>query len=573
MTRFLLLLRRPLLACWCLLGCAPPSAPPPPVASPPDAGIELRRPSTFVTEIARSEEAAEALAGQGRALCRALEAGDQAGLTELLTADFRGQLFAGEAKRIAADLVTQSEHPAELRWLKRDAFVARLSTHVQAFTEVQRCSFGVHAIELDEGGAWLWARVSFEVAGLSEAGPVIHRAELSLEASGPELRRLVFGPLQVVSAPKGRFNDVSAQVGVGLRLDPTTEKSIRLRVDEGASLESAGGLAVIDWDRDDRPDLLAYNRHRMFLLYRNDGQGGFQRREGLIPASAVGLFHLFVDLDGDGREELVSTELVGCRAERAWFGLFTRKGEGLVPAGEGLSLAHPCSGHRSVKFQHIAAADVDGDGDLDLAFAGFAGRGSKGEEHNLFEATDGYPNRLFINQGGLKFTEEAGDRGLEGRSFSYVVDPFDVDRDGDHDLYFANDFGPNELFLNDGSGRFTRAAEGPLTANGQSMGITVGDVDGDARLDVYISNMYSKAGHRIVPLIKGQVRPETYETLQGLAAGNSLVRGGGGLTDIGVARARWAWGTTLFDADNDGERELYVLNGNTSHSDARAPDY
>ena len=111
------------------------------------------------------------------------------------------------------------------------------------------------------------------------------------------------------------------------------------------------------------------------------------------------------------------------------------------------------------------------------------------------------------------------------------------------------------------------------------MGVTVGDFDEDGDFDVYVSNMYSKAGNRIVPLVRKQLTESTYTSLLGLAAGNTLyLQEPGGAyrqaaTDLHVDHAGWAWGQAFFDADNDGDRDIFVVNGNTSHSDARAPDY
>ena len=117
-----------------------------------------------------------------------------------------------------------------------------------------------------------------------------------------------------------------------------------------------------------------------------------------------------------------------------------------------------------------------------------------------------------------------------------------------------------------------------LSANGQSMGLTVSDLNDDQAFDVYISNMYSYAGNRIVPLVKEEVSAENHATLLRLSRGNSLfVPAEDGFRDVGpqmaVARANWAWGHTVFDLENDGDWDVYVANGNRTHSDARAPDY
>ncbi len=466
--------------------------------------------------------------------------------------------------------------------LDREAFGEALGERVRgAIPAVRGCALKVYQFRLHSGGKRAWAQLIFHVEGVgAEGGPVSLRArpvaELAKGADGWRFEAMEWGALEHVWTQRPWFRDVSAQVGFDLGRSALTEESIRTRTND-RSLETIGGLAVIDWDRDGRPDLLAWNRGRTLQLFRNDGGGGFEKRADLIGAAQVGLFHLFVDLDGDGREELVSSEVVACSKGVARLGLFRRDGQRFVEQ-PGLRFAHDCGGYQALKFQHLALADVDRDGDLDLLATGFSNRASKGARHNLFHSQDGEPNLLFINEGGLRFSEQGAARGVAGRAFTYAATFFDYDEDGDADLYAVNDYGPNALYLNDGAGRFSPAPPGPLTDNGQSMGVSLTDLDGDGDLDVYVSNMFSKAGNRIVPVVE-DLQPETRETLLGLARGNSAyLREGPGryreaATELGVVKAGWAWGQASLDVHNDGDRELYVLNGMTSHENRRAPDY
>ncbi|NIP97979.1 MAG: VCBS repeat-containing protein, partial [Akkermansiaceae bacterium] len=89
----------------------------------------------------------------------------------------------------------------------------------------------------------------------------------------------------------------------------------------------------------------------------------------------------------------------------------------------------------------LAAGDLTGDGRPDLVFAG-AGR----------------RNRLYVNRGGFRFEEqpEAGIAG--GQKWSSGVALVDIENDGDLDAYFTLYDAPNQLFLNDGTGRFSEAA-------------------------------------------------------------------------------------------------------------------
>ena len=91
--------------------------------------------------------------------------------------------------------------------------------------------------------------------------------------------------------------------------------------------------------------------------------------------------------------------------------------------------------------------------------------------------------------------------------------------------------------------------------------------------------MYSHAGNRIVPLTRNEFETAAHQEILRLAAGNALYTqdSSGRFSDdaqaLGLAEAGWAWGQAVFDVENDGDWDVYVVNGNTSHQDARAPDY
>lgn len=564
---------------------------------PPDAAVEalaIEPPAQFVREIAVSEDTADAVAhGPAADLCRGLRLNDRDRARSSLAPDFRGRFVSPRAKddALAGEPIGRSVREPDPAVLDREAALDRLfSVAREGVAVIDACKLKPFRFKLAEPGRdRAYIELLFILHGRTADGDRVDRrahvratvrAQPRAEKPSAARWRIAAFEWSALEEIRGRplFHDVSAQAGVDLARSDVTRESIRERTND-RTLETIGGVAVVDFDGDGRDDFMAWNRLRTFQIFVNDGHGGFRRIANPIPPRATGLFHLWLDLDGDGAEELVSSELIECRDGRAAFALFRRDGEALKPMPGRLRFEQPCAGYEVIKYQHIAAHDVDRDGDLDLFFSGFSNRGSKGDGHNLFQAHDGQRNLLFINQGGLRFTEEAAARGIEGTAFSYAATFFDYDEDGDDDLYVVNDYGVNELWLSDGRGRFTRGPDGPLTANGQSMGVTVADLDDDLDLDVYVSNMFSKAGNRIVPLVEGQVSPATYESLLGLAQGNTLYRrdGPGRYAEVGaqqgVARAGWAWGQAVFDADNDGDRDLYVLNGMTSHSDARAPDY
>lgn len=378
-----------------------------------------------------------------------------------------------------------------------------------------------------------------------------------------------------------RYVDRTMEVGLTFGTSAENERLLQDFVDRHRTL-TLGGLSVVDFDRDGFDDLIATRSNESTTLFRNDGVGGFVPiplpMERLADRPA---FVLFVDLDGDGLEEIVASETSRYRGAEAFAGLWTRTDA--EPGTwrhlpEAFALPNPV-GLRRLAVQTVAPLDVEGDGDLDLFFAVYGSSESRGPDYNTVEAHDGADNHLLINQGGLRFTEESEARGIVGTGYTYVALAFDADHDGDTDLFEGNDFGPNVLWRNEG-GRFVADdAMGLGGVSAYTMGAALADLECDGRWDLYVSNMSSEEGMRMVPVAEG-----LSETMRGrvdtIARGNALysepaepgpwpdrARG------LGVNEAEWAWGCQFVDVNGDGAQELVVTNGFASHRDQGLGDW
>ena len=219
----------------------------------------------------------------------------------------------------------------------------------------------------------------------------------------------------------------------------------------------------------------------------------------------------------------------------------------------------------------LAAADFDGDGDLDLYLPSYGVYGGSVSPTPYHDANNGGRNVLLRNDGEWQFTDVTEEMGLDIGSdrWSQAAAWEDYDRDGDVDLYVANDFGRNNLYQNNGCQFVDVASSAGVEDIGAGMSVSWSDYDGDGLADLYVGNMFSTAGSRISrqKAFQSDSSPLVKREFQRHARGNSLFRnvGDGSFEDVsehaGVTRGRWAWASPFVDINNDGRDDMVVANG------------
>ena len=180
----------------------------------------------------------------------------------------------------------------------------------------------------------------------------------------------------------------------------------------------------------------------------------------------------------------VSADSSGVRSWDVYPGTGDRVGFTLLsPATTGVRFTNILTGDLSLtnavahNGSGVALGDVDGDGWQDIYFCGLQGR-----------------NRLYRNLGAWRFEEvDPGVAACAGQLSTGAVFA-DVDGDGDLDLLVNGIAAGTRLFLNDGKGHWTEAANSGLSRTASAMSLALADIDGDGDLDLYcahyIDNLY-----------------------------------------------------------------------------------
>ena len=227
----------------------------------------------------------------------------------------------------------------------------------------------------------------------------------------------------------------------------------------------------------------------------------------------------------------------------------------------------------------MTTGDIDGDGDVDLWLSQYKLPYVKGQMPTpIYDANDGFPGYLLLNDGTGRLTDSTAKAGLAAKRLrrSYSASFADIDDDRDLDLVVVSDFAGVDIYLNDSTGKFTDATD-RLVGNryGFGMAHTFADYDADGRMDFLMIGMNSWAVERLLSM---KLAPPTHrhytERLADLTFGNRLYFGAGAKFEqrpMGdrVANTGWSWGATSFDADNDGDTDLFIANGHKSRESVK----
>jgi enediyne biosynthesis protein E4 len=370
------------------------------------------------------------------------------------------------------------------------------------------------------------------------------------------------GLASVPTPPPIRFENIATKAGVNFitRNSPTPNKN---------QIETmVAGVALLDYDGDGWLDIYLVNGAAIpslqkespaywNRLYRNNHDGTFTdvtERAGLAGAG-YGMGVAVGDYDNDGRPDIFLANVTGNQ-------LFHNNGDGTftdVTAKAGLAGAEM----NGKKMWSAGAGwfDYNNDGNLDLFVVNYcAWEVNKDPYCHVKGGVRGYcdpklyaslHNTLYRNNGDGTFTDVSKETGIsehmgKGMSVSFA----DYDGDGFLDAFVANDTTPGLLFHNLGGKKFEEVgteagvAYAPDGVALSGMGSDFRDVNNDGRPDIW----YTAVERSTFPLLLNQGNGEFDDVTQ--ASG------------LESTREMSGWGNGIFDFDNDGWKDLFVVRAN-----------
>ncbi len=342
---------------------------------------------------------------------------------------------------------------------------------------------------------------------------------------------------------------------------------------------NGGGVAIGDFNNDEKPDIFFTGNQVSNKLYLNEGNFKFQDVSSIAGIEAIDKWSTGValaDINADGWLDIyVCAAMLPSEEQRSNM-LFVHQGLDEKGHPKFKEMAKVYGIAESRNSMGATFFDYDKDGLLDLYVL------NNEQVHTLPtnyrpKITDGSAisnDRLYHNNGDGTFTDVTLAAGITIEGFGLSIAVADINYDGWPDLHISNDYLTNDLlYINNQDGTFSNKIKDNIKHQSKfSMGSDIADYNNDGYVDIITLDMLAETNYRMKTTIgnnnyinyifnkRWNYEYQYTRNMLHMGNGPDLPFSEIGLM-AGVSKTDWSWSPLFVDMDNDGYRDLLITNG------------
>ncbi len=353
------------------------------------------------------------------------------------------------------------------------------------------------------------------------------------------------------------LKEVNEEVGVDfIHRSPSLDPQLNHIMPQIASVGAS--VSVCDFNNDGWNDfyLTTSKTGESNALYKNNRDGTFEdvadkMQVGNInkKGTGVSMGSVWADMNNDGYEDL----FVYKWGKPELF--LNLKGNGFESVSQKSGIPQWINSNAAIWF------DYNNDGNIDLLIGGYYKenidlwhlKNTKMMPESFEYADNGGRNYLLENQGNETFKDVTDAQGIASTKWTLAMGSMDINNDGFQDLFIANDYSVDELYINNKGSGFTEIGKESRIgyAPKSGMNVAMADVKNDGKFSIYVSNITEMG-----ILLQGN------NLWQPVSSDNGDVlefKNNAGI--FGVELGGWSYGSQFGDLNIDGFLDLYLANG------------